>query len=151
MTPIWVVRRQRVNAVNVYQWTRYYPDFWYGRRISFLRGTLAGLSPFNEGIYCRVGQTYKQQCINFNLSHVRCSPSLSNNLNFVTCLQNVGAVSETSGGEGRASYPKPSWTIFTSLIDFICFVVTLVTYTVLLLGYIPQPKSCALSHANLQN
>lgn len=50
---------------------------------------------------------------------------------------NVGAVSEISGGEGRASYPKPSWTIFTSLIDFICFVVTLVTYTVLLFGYIP--------------
>lgn len=50
---------------------------------------------------------------------------------------NSGAVSETSGGEESTGYSRPSWTVFMSLIDFTCFVVTFLSYSVLLLGYIP--------------
>ncbi|XP_023726365.1 neuronal acetylcholine receptor subunit alpha-2-like [Cryptotermes secundus] len=55
----------------------------------------------------------------------------------------AAAVSETSGDEGDSlvdgadSQASSSWTTFTSLLDVTCLVVALVTYFVLLLGFIP--------------
>jgi hypothetical protein len=50
-------------------------------------------------------------------------------------LQNAGAVVEASGGEDAT--PRPSWALITSLLDFIFFVITFLSYLILLLGYIP--------------
>lgn len=51
--------------------------------------------------------------------------------------KSVGAVSEMPRGGDGADSPRPSWTLFTSLLDFLCFVVTVLSYFTLLLGYIP--------------
>ncbi|XP_021923211.1 neuronal acetylcholine receptor subunit alpha-2-like isoform X2 [Zootermopsis nevadensis] len=49
--------------------------------------------------------------------------------------KNAGSVKDTSGGEDGT--PRPNWILFTSLLDFIFFVATLLSYFILLLGYIP--------------
>jgi hypothetical protein len=57
-------------------------------------------------------------------------------------FQGAAVASEASGEEVAnlvdvAGSQSSDWNIFTSLLDLTCFVVTLVTYFTLLLGFIP--------------
>lgn len=61
---------------------------------------------------------------------------------YCVAFQGAAVASEASGEEGAnlvdvAGSQPSDWGIFTSLLDLTCFVITLVTYFVLILGFMP--------------
>lgn len=95
----------------------------------------------------RIQQCYLQQTLMLNYYLTKPRQQLASqrdrHLQFMSYLQNAGAVVEASGGEDAT--PRPSWVLITSLLDFIFFVITFLSYLILLLGYIPQTECNALT------
>jgi hypothetical protein len=57
-------------------------------------------------------------------------------------FQGGGAASETSGDEetilvGNDGSQSHTWDAFSTLLNVTCFMITLVTYLILLIGFIP--------------